>query len=469
MQFEELSLKELKPYERNPRKNDRAVDGVAESIKQFGFKQPIVIDKDNVIVAGHTRYKAAKKLKLATVPVVRADDLTEEQVKAYRILDNKLSEYSYWDFDLLNVELADLDYDFEPFNVEFSAHDVMEERTEPDEDDEEQVVRFTDATNGSLSEDYIIPPLSVLNTRSAGWMKRAAMWQKILRSGEGRKMNLLGGGGLLGLSLAAGQNLTGTSVFDPVLCEILYKWFCPPGGRVLDPFAGGSVRGVISGYLKRPYLGVDLSQTQIESNEKTHEQFQEALVSAGVDYVAPEWICDDARNIAQIVEGRGKFDYLISCPPYYDLEIYSDDPKDLSNASWDDFLRDYRQIYADAVAALDDDTFASIVIGEVRDTKSKNRSYRNLVGETVLALQDAGMEYYNELILVNNVATAALRVRKQFATMRKTVKVHQNVLVFVKGSAKKATEKLGDVEKYLEAIEDMIEEENEGEYSEQQE
>lgn len=150
MNYEELALNELKPYERNPRKNDRAVDGVAESIKQFGFKQPIVVDKNNVIVAGHTRYKAAKKLGLTIVPVVRADDLTEKQVKAYRILDNKLNELSYWDFDLLDVELADFDFDFEPFNVEFPTFELIQEEeedegsapnNEEDEENEDEQVR----------------------------------------------------------------------------------------------------------------------------------------------------------------------------------------------------------------------------------------------------------------------------------------------------------------------------------------
>ena len=110
MQIEELEIRKIKPYEKNPRKNDAAVDGVAESIKQFGFKQPIVVDKDNVIVVGHTRYKAAKKLGLETVPCVRADDLTKDQVKAYRILDNKLNELATWDFATLQAELNNFDY-----------------------------------------------------------------------------------------------------------------------------------------------------------------------------------------------------------------------------------------------------------------------------------------------------------------------------------------------------------------------
>lgn len=92
----------LIPYENNPRKNDKAVKYVAESIKQFGFKIPIIIDKNNVIVAGHTRRKAAKKLKLKEVPCVVADDLTEEEIKAFRVADNKVAEKSEWDFEILD-------------------------------------------------------------------------------------------------------------------------------------------------------------------------------------------------------------------------------------------------------------------------------------------------------------------------------------------------------------------------------
>jgi len=133
MKIEELSLASIKPYEKNPRKNDGAVDGVAESIKQFGFQQPIVVDKDNVIVAGHTRYKAAKKLGLKTVPCVRADELTKEQVKAYRILDNKLNELATWDFEALSEELKSFKFEFEKFqfavpefNFSFEADELAD-------------------------------------------------------------------------------------------------------------------------------------------------------------------------------------------------------------------------------------------------------------------------------------------------------------------------------------------------------
>ncbi|MBQ3349187.1 MAG: ParB N-terminal domain-containing protein [Thermoguttaceae bacterium] len=106
MKIIEMRTTELVPYENNPRKNDNAVDAVAESIRQFGFKVPIVIDKDNIVVAGHTRLKAAEKLGLKTVPVIRADDLTDEQVQAFRLADNKTAELAGWDFMKLREELA---------------------------------------------------------------------------------------------------------------------------------------------------------------------------------------------------------------------------------------------------------------------------------------------------------------------------------------------------------------------------
>lgn len=102
------SIESIRPYEKNPRINDAAVDAVAASLKEFGFRQPIVVDGDGVIVCGHTRYKAAQQLGLAKVPVHVAKDLTPEQIRAYRIADNKTSDLSDWDYDILPIELSAL-------------------------------------------------------------------------------------------------------------------------------------------------------------------------------------------------------------------------------------------------------------------------------------------------------------------------------------------------------------------------
>lgn len=142
------SVQEIRPYEKNPRKNDDAVKYVAESIKQFGFKVPIVIDRDGVIVAGHTRYKAAKKLKLDAVPCIVADDLTEEQIKAFRLADNKVAEKAEWDFALLTEELDDLfDFDMDLFG--FGDDDE-------EDDEEEKPAVERDDLSGQVGEVYQI-------------------------------------------------------------------------------------------------------------------------------------------------------------------------------------------------------------------------------------------------------------------------------------------------------------------------
>lgn len=109
MKIEELQLSEITPYEKNPRRNDNAVEYVAESIRKFGFKVPLVIDANGVIVTGHTRYKAAQQLGMKTVPCIRATDLTSEQIKAFRLADNKVAEFASWDFELLQGELQELE------------------------------------------------------------------------------------------------------------------------------------------------------------------------------------------------------------------------------------------------------------------------------------------------------------------------------------------------------------------------
>lgn len=224
---------------------------------------------------------------------------------------------------------------------------------------------------------------------------------------------------------------TGTSIFDPVLCEIAYRWFCPPGGLVLDPFAGGSVRGIVASKLGRRYVGVDLSERQIVANR--------AQGRALCDAPFPEWIVGDSLTALPAVEA----DMILSCPPYADLEVYSDDPRDLSTMDYAGFRAAYFAIVAEASSRLVTDSFAVFVVGEVRDKKGH---YVDLVGDTVEAFRAAGLEYYNEAILVTAVGSLPIRAGKQFRATRKLGKTHQNVLVFLKGDGKRAAARCGTVE-----------------------
>jgi DNA modification methylase len=229
-------------------------------------------------------------------------------------------------------------------------------------------------------------------------------------------------------------NQSGTSIFDPVICELAYRWFCPPGGLILDPFAGGSVRGIVASKLGRAYVGVDLSERQIAANE------EQAARICGEP--VPRWIAGDSRDIATLAAGAAA-DFIFSCPPYADLEIYSDDPRDLSTLAYPEFRPAYAAIIEAAAALLKPDRFACFVVGEVR---GKGGGYYGFVPDTIAAFRAAGLAYYNEAILVTAVGSLPVRVARQFETTRKLGKTHQNVLVFVKGDARKATEAVGDVE-----------------------
>lgn len=227
---------------------------------------------------------------------------------------------------------------------------------------------------------------------------------------------------------------TGTSIFDPVLCELVYRWFCPPGGLVFDPFAGGSVRGVVASALGRRYVGIDLRADQVEANRiQADEICREPR---------PVWHCGDSRDLASICGGI-EADFLFSCPPYADLERYSDDPLDLSTLSYPDFRRDYSAIVAAAAERLRPNRFACFVVGDVRGSDG---AYYGFPWHTIQAFEDAGLRLHNEAVLVTSVGSLPIRVGRQFEKSRKLGKSHQNVLVFVKGDARAATEACGPVD-----------------------
>ena len=323
----------------------------------------------------------------------------------------------------------------------------------------------------SLLDKWGVPPFSVLDSRQGYWRERRQRWISFgIESVEGRAAFEEGteAKGLLFKSsgardssfyrqkreceaalgrelsyhefesehyvnkqLGSGLSQTGTSVFDPVLCETIYRWFSAPGSRILDPFAGGSVRGIIAGLMGRVYLGVDLSSAQVKANEKQAGEFFGTHDDPA--YVLPTWRVGDAREISDLPI----YDLIFSCPPYYNLEVYSDDPRDLSAMSADEFDETYRIAIDRALATLKPNRFACFVVGDVRDSKGL---YRNFPGKTIQAFIDAGASLYNEVIFINEIGSLPVRAGRPFAATRKVGKAHQNVLVFVKGDPRIAAD-----------------------------
>lgn len=294
-----------------------------------------------------------------------------------------------------------------------------------------------------VAQKFLVSPFSVLNAREGDWQDRKRAWIGIgLRGEEGRggvhnygKSCVIQthGNGWNGSKVMTGEmdapevEQTGSSVFDPVLCELAYRWWSGEGAQILDPFAGGSVRGIVAAHLGRKYWGCDLRAEQIEANRQ-----QGAALCEGKPQ--PEWVCGDSMNE---VEKAPEADFIFSCPPYGDLEQYSDLREDLSAMPHKDFVIAYRTIILRACKRLRNDRFACFVVGDFRDGKG---NYRNFVSETIAAFLDAGLALYNEAILVTSVGSASMRVTRQFSAGRKLCKTHQNVLVFVKGDGRKASD-----------------------------
>lgn len=278
-----------------------------------------------------------------------------------------------------------------------------------------------------LRDKFIEPPFSVLDTRQGGWQNRKRKWiAKGLKSEVGRKENLTH---VMPMRSYNSENMAteyyekgkevGTSVFDPALTELMYNWFCPENGTILDPFAGGSVRGIVANYLGYKYTGIELRQEQVDSNR------EQALNILSIEN-QPQWYCGDSDKVLEDT-WTNKFDFIFSCPPYADLEVYSDLPEDLSNMNYNDFVIKYRSIISKALKLLKPNCYAVFVVGEVRD---KDGFYYDFVGDTKRAFIDNGAKLYNDAILLNAVGTASMRADRIFSSGKKLVKIHQNVLVF---------------------------------------
>lgn len=276
-----------------------------------------------------------------------------------------------------------------------------------------------------LRDKFIEPPFSILNSKSGNWRKRVNKWKLLgFKSDLGRDVCLIKGNTNL---IKMIKNTTkhkihdGTSIFDPALAELIYHWFCEPAGLILDPFAGGSVRGIVANYLGYKYTGIDIRQEQIDSNR------EQALQILPVNN-QPQWYVGDSNKVLDI-EFNQKFDLIFSCPPYADLEIYSDLPNDISNMPYNQFIQAYKSIIKKSANHLKIGGYACFVVGEVRDKKG---DYIGFVPDTIQAMKEAGLKYYNECIYLNGLAGACLTAGRIMSISKKVKKVHQNVLVFKK-------------------------------------
>jgi DNA modification methylase len=278
---------------------------------------------------------------------------------------------------------------------------------------------------GPLAERFTFAPFSVFDARSGPWQERKDAWISLgLKSEIGRGDDLIPGWKQLTENFRGKGSLGGVSIFDPVLCESLIRWFSAVGDEVLDPFAGGSVRGIVSNILGRHYTGIDIRAEQCAENER-----QAGRICTNAARF-PRYITGDAMAVLPALEEERRFDFAIACPPYGNLERYSDDPRDLSTMDYALFLQEYSRIILRMTRCLRPQAYVAWVVADFRDRRTGN--YYGFVADTILAFRTCGLELYNDGILVTMLGTMPVRVASQFEKTRKLGKTHQNVLIFRK-------------------------------------
>lgn len=423
-----MKLSKLKLNPTNPRiiKDDK-FKKLVQSLKDFPEmmeKRPIVcvtdVDGKMFPIGGNMRLKALRELGMKEIPdswVVLADDWTEEQRKEFTIKDNV--GFGEWNWDDLqenwdSEKLVSWGLDL----PDFGTDDVLEA-------EEEEIVAIQ-----KLEDKFIVPPFSILNTREGYWQDRKKHWNSLIGdNGESRddiesKVNAnvsnwdnkpYKGGVIRENSI---------SILDPVLAEIINKWFGLEKSKTFDCFAGDSVFGYVSSYLGNDFTGIELRQEQVDINNERVKGFH------------AKYICEDGRNVLKHIHEDSQ-DLLFSCPPYFDLEIYSDLPNDASNQKeYNDFLKIIDTAFSNSIKCLKENRFAVIVCGDVRDKKGNYYRFPDHIKDI---FEKNGMPLYNELILVQSVGNGALRANRYMGS-RKVVKMHEQVLVFFKGDTKKIKE-----------------------------
>lgn len=429
LQIEMISIDKIIPYENNAKLHPREqVNQIIDSIKEFGFNDPIAVNEKMVIIEGHGRMLAAQKMGLKEVPCIVLKGLTPAQEKAYMLAHNKLTMNSDFDIELLEEELKSLKN--ENYDLLMTGFSEDEFKEIFDTNMESQLLKdryeLEEESKGALNRKFIVPPFSVINSSASPWVDLKNKWKNYFDSKKGRAKDLIG-------------TMYGTSEFDGAICEVFYQWFMPTGGgKILDCFSGGVVRGAVAESLGYKYTGFDIRQEQISQNKKICKFLN----------LSPKYICDDSRNIEKH-NLDNDYDLLFSCPPYADLEVYSDLEGDISNKEYDEFLKLYEDIIEKFTLKLKDNRFAIFVVGDIRD---KQGYYRDFISDTVKAFKKAGLNLYNQVIYVEPAGTAPIRAGGQFNSSRKICKIHQNILIFYKGNIRKIKNEFGEFENNIETF-----------------
>lgn len=356
------------------------------------YKEPT---KQGTVAIGHVIWQEQK----FNYRAVRWNDAQREKAN---ITANALT--GYWSHEILAEEWQDVDL------LKWGIPEQDVKALQVKESKKQEAHR-------KLTERFIVPPFSVLDSRKGYWMQRKKAWKEIIQDqGESREGTLSKGDNII-------NNINdGVSILDPVMAELVSYWYGIEGGNAFDTFAGDTVFGYVAASYKMKFKGIELRKEQADINNRR-------VKAAGLN---AKYVCDDGQNVAKHFKPNSQ-DLYFSCPPYFDLEVYSELDNDASNqASYTEFLQILDNSFTGAYKALKDNRFAVVVVGDIRDKKD---AYRLFVDDIRRMWNSYGAILYNEMIYVEPVGTLPQRVGR-FMKNRKVGKCHQNILVFYKGDPK---------------------------------
>ena len=276
-----------------------------------------------------------------------------------------------------------------------------------------------------LCDWFVVPPFSILNSTSKDWKLKKKKWMLRINDKAQARSNTLsknkkGGSNEKFMSIKGDT----TSVLDPVMSEIILSWFTEEKHIVFDPFSGDAVFGFVSAFKNRIFRGIELREKQVNFNQTLIDELKTDAI----------YYCDSSENMDKYIDEES-VDFIFSCPPYADLEVYSDLPNDLSNMDYDDFFKTIGIILKNTYSKLKNNRFAVIVMGEVRHKKTGE--YLGIIPNVINIMRDAGYKYYNEIILQTPIGNLHMRAGQYMNGNRKIGKMHQNILVFYKGDFNK--------------------------------
>lgn len=436
-------ISDFTPDQKNANKGTEFGSRLLEkSLRELGTGRSILADKHGNIIAGNKTLEQAAALGMDEVIIVPSDgkkiiivqrtdlDIDSKTGREMAIADNKVGQVNL-DFDVDVLDGYALDFEISLPEWGFAKEKITAEQQ----------------NEGGLADRFIVPPFSILDSRQGYWQTRKTMWrERIADYGESRTGTLRKSKSgddpsyyrqKTGAEAKVGRELTneefeekyytrssampaGVSLLDPVLSEIIVQWFGLKEGYAFDPFAGDSVFGFVASATGMKFTGIELRQEQADLNQ----------ARVDTEGLPARYICDDGRNVSQHLAPESQ-DLLFSCPPYFDLEVYSDKDNDASNqATYPEFYRILHDAFVSGISCLKDNRFAVVVCGDVRDKKTG--AYLGFPKDVVDTFIGQGMHFYNELILIEQAGNAAIRASGQMKH-RKVVKTHQQVLVFYKG------------------------------------